>query len=369
MILNLPYSDELDIQHLSRLFDNMSECYKLFWFQAIVDAVIDGKEKASYDELINQMAADTWYMVSEYKLNLGPKDTLEDLVHYAYKSSGLKSSEKSAKVLVFLQNSSDKELIQKKSVLTLHVPYRLQAPFMPDFKGAAWDGGSADIAARINKHQRLLYYFIMISGLQSEIQFDKRWMDYIRANQEIIKGWIQFNIILYLQRRNPSVPGIANKIYPPDERNLERVKKYWKLIITLSPTHDIYGGIELTTNDISIDHFVPWSYVAHDELWNLCPTTRNINSSKRNSLPDWRMYFHRLGEIEYEAYKMVQQYDSVQKEFDKCAKEHVNNPDVLNKLYRPGLSKSVFIRNLKEIIEPVYTAASNMGFEFWRLSQ
>lgn len=36
--MDLPYSDELDIQHLSRLFDNMSECYKLFWLKAIVDA-------------------------------------------------------------------------------------------------------------------------------------------------------------------------------------------------------------------------------------------------------------------------------------------------------------------------------------------
>ncbi len=367
--MNLPYSDELDIQHLSRLFDNMSECYKLFWFQAIVDAIIDDKERVSYDELINQMVADAWYMVSEYKLNLGPKDTLENLVHYAYKLSGLKSSEKRDKILVFLQNSQDKELISKKRVLTLNVPYRLQAPFMPDFRGADWDGGSTDIAARINKHQRLLYYFNMISGLQSEIRFDKRWMDYISVNQEIIKGWIQYNMILYLQRRNPSVPGIANKVYPPDERKLERVKKYWKLIVTLRPTQEIYGDIELTTNNISIDHFVPWSYVAHDELWNLCPTTRNINSSKSNYLPDWSKYFHRLGEIEYEAYEMVQKFETVHNEFDRCVKEHVNNPDVYNKLYRPGLSKPVFIRNLKEIIEPVYKAASNMGFEFWRLSQ
>ncbi|MDY5576621.1 MAG: HNH endonuclease domain-containing protein [Lachnospiraceae bacterium] len=40
----------------------------------------------------------------------------------------------------------------------------------------------------------------------------------------------------------------------------------------------------MTENDISIDHFVPWSYVAHDEMWNLNPTTKSINSSKRNNL-------------------------------------------------------------------------------------
>lgn len=366
--MNLPYSDDLDIQHLSRIFDNMSECYKLFWFQAIVDSVIDGKETVSYDELINQMVTDAWYMVSEYKLNLGPKDTLEDLVHYAYKLSGLKSNEKRGKILEFLQNNQDKELVSKKRILTLNVPYRLQAPFMPDFKGAAWNGGSADIAARINQHQRLMYYFMAISGLKSKIRVDNDWIDYILTNQVIIKGWIQYNMILYLQRRNPSVPGIANKIYPPEERNLEKVKKYWKLIVTLKPIHDIYGDIKLTANDISIDHFVPWSYVAHDELWNLHPTTRSINSSKSNSLPDWKLYFDKLGNIEYEAYEMVQQNEAVHKEFDKCVKEHVNNPDVLRKLFRPGLTRPIFINNLKDIIEPVYTAASNMGFESWRFT-
>lgn len=364
--MNLPYSDQLDIQHLSRLFDNMSECYKLFWFQAIVDAVISEKEQISYNELIDRMVADAWYMVSEYRLNLGPKDTLEELVHYAFRISGLKSSEKREKILEFLKESSDKELLARKRILTLNVPYRLQAPFMPDLRGKAWDGGVTDLAARINKYERLMYYFVNINGLQSEIRFDKDWMAYIIKNREIIKGWIQYNLILYLQRRNPSVPGIANKIYPPEERKLEKVKKYWRMIVTVKPTLDIYGGIMLKPDNISIDHFVPWSYVAHDELWNLHPTTRDINSSKSNHLPDWNRYFDRLGATEYEAYELVQSNEAVQKEFDKCVKEHVNSSDILEKLYRPGIEKHEFIGTLKTIVEPVYKAASDMGFDFWK---
>ena len=69
--MNLPEYKNLDTQHLQRLFDNMSECYKLFWFQAIVDAVEEEKEIISYDDLVNDMIANAWYMVSEYKLNLG----------------------------------------------------------------------------------------------------------------------------------------------------------------------------------------------------------------------------------------------------------------------------------------------------------
>ena len=37
----LPYSDNINTGNLARLFDNTSECYKLFWFKAIVTAVGD----------------------------------------------------------------------------------------------------------------------------------------------------------------------------------------------------------------------------------------------------------------------------------------------------------------------------------------
>ena len=365
--MNLPAYKNLDTQHLQRLFDNMSECYKLFWFQAIVDAVADGKEIISYDDLVNDMIANAWYMVSEYKLNLGPADTLESLVHYAYTISGLKSSEKKEVIIETIKGLDDKELNRRKQILTYNVPYRLQAPFMSDFKGKAWAGPKSDLAKRINAYANLLYRFHNISGLDSTIVVDKDWAEYIRYNYEIIMGWIQYNTILYLQRRNPSIPGIPNKLFPSQERKLERVKAFWKTIVEIVPVYDIYGNIQMEKNNISIDHFVPWSYVAHDELWNLHPTTRSVNSSKSNHLPEWNMYFNSLCNVEYQAYELIWKYDKVHKEFDKCAKEHLNNEDIKQRLYRKGLSKLEFSANLKEVIQPVYIAAQNLGFDSWRL--
>lgn len=365
--MQLPESEYLDIQHFSRLFDNMSESYKIFWFQAIVDLVLAGKERMSYNDLLNQMIISAWYMVSEYHLNLGPSDTLEGLVDYVYESSGLKSNEKQEKVLSYLEQFENKEFKKKKNTLSYHVPYRLQAPFMPSMKGTAWNLPKSELASCINQEKHLIYYFESIKGLKSEIHIQREWINYITKNQEIIKGWIQFNLILYLQKRNPSVPGIANKLYPPQERKMERVKKYWKAIVMVNPTHDIYGDEEMSQNNLSIDHFVPWSYVAHDELWNLHPTTRSINSSKSNYLPEWDSYFPKLCSIQYQAYQTVWQYEQVHKEFEKCLKEHVNNLDVQVKLYCQGLSQELFANRLEEIIYPVYHAAQNMGFGSWKL--
>ena len=68
---------------------------------------------------------------------------------------------------------------------------------------------------------------------------------------------------------------------------------------------------ELTEKDISIDHFVPWSYVANDEIWNLHPTTKSINSAKSNNLPRWEAYFKKLSALEYQSYQLMWKYDGI----------------------------------------------------------
>lgn len=365
--MNLPYSDKLEIEYLSRLFDNKSESYKLFWFQAIVNKVVEGKEQIAYDELINEMIAEAWYMVCEYRLNLGPSDTLESLVKQVASISQMKSSEKKENIIAYLNLGNDKETRRMKRILTHNVPYRLQAPFMEQVRGTEWNVSEKNLIEKINKEKRLMYYYSDLSGMEKAILVQPEWCSYILKNKEIISGWIQYNLIMYLQRRNPTVPGIANKLYPPLERKLERVKKFWKEAIAIEPFIDIYSGRVLEDKEISIDHFVPWSYVAHDEMWNLHPTTKSINSSKSNNLPDWKRYFHELCRTEYEAYKLIWQYDKLHDIFIKCEEEHVNSNEIKIKLYRKGINEKEFYKSLEEIIQPVYQAAKNMGFRNWVL--
>ena len=365
--MQLLYSDILDIAHFSRLFDNKSECYKLFWFQAIARKIKEGHKIITFEVLIDEMIADAWYMFSEYHLNLGPNDALERVVHRLSEISHMKSSEKKEVILEYLTTCADKEVTAMKRTLSQNVPYRLQAPFMESMKGKEWNRSGKNLAARINQEKRLIYYFLQFCGLNTQIQIQTEWADYIERNYEIIQGWIELNLIQYLQRRNPSVPGIVDKLSPPKERNLEKVKKYWKMIVAIKPVYEIYGEKPLNEKNISIDHFVPWSYVAHDELWNLTPTTRSINSSKSNSLPDWNSYFPMLCKSEYFSYKLMWEYPEIHTAFEKCAREHLNNQEIRYKLYQQGLSEREFSERLEEIILPVYKSAKSMGFSNWRL--
>ena len=365
----LPKSDKLNIASLSRLCDNMSECYKLFWFQAILNHTCKGQQEISFEELIDDMIANAWYMVTEYHLNLGPRDTLEKAVNYISSITGFLPSIKQPEILDWLKNCKDPVVTKYKRDLTLNVPFRLQAPFLQEFNSESWNCGSKDLAEKINRQERLIYYFLAFSGLNTRIHISDEWMDYLRENQEILRGWIQYNMILYLQKRNPSVPGISDKLYPPQERKLEKVKKYWKLISELSPIHEIYGDNLIASDNISIDHFVPWSYVAHDEFWNLHPTTRSINSSKSNHLPDWDIYFPLFSKLEHKSYQMIWEYDAVHSEFDKCTKEHLNNPEIGYRLYRQGMSEEEFTGQLLKVVHPVYLSAQTCGFSNWEYKQ
>lgn len=363
--LKLPQYEGLDIQHLQRLFDNMSECYKLFWFQALIELSQEGDGVLTYEQLIHRMIANAWYMVSEYKLNLGPADTLEALVRRANEISGLKSGETPEKIIETIDSLKDPILKKQMQTLTLNVPYRLLAPFLP-YRATNWGMGNAALAEYLNQEAKLIYTFEKIAGLNSVIRIKPEWLRYIRENYGILLGWTRYNMIEYLQRRNPNVPGLSSKLSPPQERDLAKVQGLWKKLANVMEVRDIYGGLVLTSKDLSIDHFVPWSYVTHDELWNLSPTTKSINSQKSNRLPEWDIYFERLSALEYQAYRAVWEHDEIRKAYDACLKENVNSEEVKTKLFlRQNLTPQEYAGRLEEILLPVYNAARNQGFDEW----
>lgn len=361
----LPPSEHLAIDTLSGLFSDMSESYKLFWFNGILQGIARGNEIQTFEEIINRMVVDAWYMVTEYHLNLGPSDGLEKLVHKVQAETSLPSNAKERDILLVLENSDNKEIHDLKIRLIQHVPYRLHAPFMRDVKDAQWKQRTL-LCERINNDDSLIYSIGSVRGLANTIEISPDWMDYLFINNAIVSGWVKLNLIKYLQRRNPNVPGLADKIRPPEMRKLKKAKDFWSAVIDFTPIENIYiPGQIMTTEDLSLDHFVPWSFVAHDELWNLVPTTRAINSSKSNDLPNWNVFFPKLAETEYKAYQSIWAAERIHELFEKCAKEHINSNEAMIGLYQQDIPREDFVQHLDNLIRPTYQAARNQGFTEW----
>uniref|UniRef100_UPI0040483A9D HNH endonuclease domain-containing protein n=1 Tax=Mariniflexile sp. TaxID=1979402 RepID=UPI0040483A9D len=47
----------------------------------------------------------------------------------------------------------------------------------------------------------------------------------------------------------------------------------------------IYTGEKLIKGNYAVEHFIPYSFVSHDLIWNLIPADKSFNSSKSNRLP------------------------------------------------------------------------------------
>ena len=366
----IPYDDNLKIEYLGHVFDRnrISNCYKYFWLMGILRKITPDKTAFTYDELITEMVVDAWYMVAEYHLRLGPTNTtdnLEEAVKYVYSDLNkerIPSTEKREVLTEYLSNLDDKKYLSYKLKLINNVPYCLQSPFYD----SSFKDPSQHRIDEINSQKRLIYYFGMFNRLNTIITISDEWVGYLYKNKEILIDWVRYNLIGYLQDRNPSVPGISDKILPPYKRKLERVKSYWKTIIMADGSlKDIYGGEMLSDIDISIDHFVPWQYVAHDELWNLCPTTKSINSKKSNNLPEWDKYFKPLCDLEYAAHELSFSNAKVTEAFNKCLDYHVNNSEIRRVLYSEHLNHSEFCIRLENVIGPVYKSAQNCGFREW----
>lgn len=366
--MNLPYDENLPISRFAHIFDNTSECYKFFWFRAILSKVVTTTSETvsiSYRELTDDMIASAWYMVSEYHLNLGPKDALEQAVLTAAEHSHLSSTAKKENILSWLKNSKDMDLEDLRKQLIQMVPYRLLQPFTGMKKSAGdWDGGVSRVTERLNSYADALYIFDTYKNLSTIITVRSQWVSYLRTNRLVVEGWADNCLIHYLQKRNPSVPGIVDKIVPPAKRHLKNVTNYYYALLESGAViRDIYSGEQLDKEEkISIDHFVPWSYVAHDELWNLNPTVRSVNSAKGNSLPDWNVYFPPLARQEYRCIRVIYQSENVRAAFLKCAESNLNDDSVMVKLYRSDIAEEEFSARLEELLLPAYLGARTCGF-------
>jgi len=192
------------------------------------------------------------------------------------------------------------ELKTSKEQLTNMVPYRALAGFFT-LAGEAADWNSARrmtaYIERINKDVVVLPYTLGESSkLKKEIFFQPSWSEMIQDNTVAILGWIQYEKVKWLQNNNPEVPGLVYKLAPMDEkmRKLGNVRKIWDAVLCLSEVRDVFTGEAVMPKKYDVDHFIPWSFVMNDELWNLMPMDSSLNSSKSNRLPKWDPFFERF---------------------------------------------------------------------------
>ena len=377
-IQHLKYKNDLNIDSFIHMLDDTTECYKFYWLDALLKLFSLGKTEIFFDDLINQMIADAWYSVVEYHLHLGPKNAsgkiMNSLERAVIKLSQLTNIPNDADrdTIILAVKENDRELHGEKDQLTKNVPYRMLSPFMHEVKGndRIWDQKKRLIAyiEQLNKKECIPYQITNGAGLKKRVVINEEWQDFFMDNFVTISGWIEVKKVRYLQGRNPGVPGIIYKLVPENnkQRKLRYVRNLWNTIIETKPVYDIYSEKLLGLNDFDIDHFVPWSFVANDELWNLLPMDSSLNSSKSNNLPQWK-YFELFAKNQYMMYESAKSSEKIMDKFKECQRDNLVMPWSMEELYIAENDREAFIKVLEEKLHPVYDSARIQGYEIWRM--
>jgi hypothetical protein len=171
-----------------------------------------------------------------------------------------------------------------------------------------------------------------------------------------------WNLTLFLQVRNPNVPAIPNKLIRSDVRNsLTKQHNYWDKVMEIGgPICCIYTNKELHPNDYDLDHFIPWSFVSHDLLWNLIPSDGSINSSKNNKLPDLDFYLPKLAAMQHRSLQLMLKANPKNKVLEDYTSLGFSAKDMAD------MSSDRFREVYERTFNPINQIALNMGFETWK---
>lgn len=364
MGVDVPYSREVDYITFSRVLkdDRVVASYKMYWLLAILDEVQEGNVEIEFRKLITRMIAYAWYPISKFRLYFGAWDNLGKVVNYISDTYNLKPNINKSELIGFIYNSNDKELNKMIKNLTYNVPHKFLSPF---YDGIAKEPPLKTVMILSKEHKRWIYEIYRNSDEENCIRIREGWDDYLKYNYKMIQGWVYYKLVCFLQKRNPNVPGIAMKLEAPLNRKLTTQTKIWTSIIERKNIIDLYTGLPFTKENykehgnLSMDHFVPWSFVLHDQMWNLVPTFKNINSQKSDNLFNYEDYIEGLAQLQYDAFCFV-----VDEKRENEIEEYrgiLRVPDAV--AFKGEGSYEEFFKRYKDGTYPIYNIAANQGFK------
>ena len=299
MTQQLPHSNQLDIATLSGLFRHTTNSYKYLFFFSLLTLLKDRDFKVddgiSLRDIEIEMLVTAWYPQVFFKLSFGTQDKISSalqLIPPIDNDQNVLSKtgrNKLRRHLAFYGEVLDYKLMR-------YVPHRILRSFfaaetkgMPDQKV---NRKVSKLAAEQFYDRRPLFRF---DDSEECIFLHPDWIVYLEQHLTILEGWTLWHWSDYMQRRNPGIPAVTRKLFPPDRREpLNAQRRFWDTVIDETDIRCIYTENKLD-HSYDLDHFLPWKFVAHNQLWNLIPVDPDANRSKSDHFPS-ETYIDRLAE-------------------------------------------------------------------------
>ena len=355
--MNIPQSNILTTRYLNRVFDKTVATYKYYWFLGILDICVkQGKTRMNVWEIMISMVANAWFPVNYFRLSFGRSESLYETILTLQKEYDIPINIGVGELTKLLQVMIQRQEIRKRlNFLQLNVPFRFLRPWIDT-------SDDKEMVKRSQKFENGCLYKLEKENGTFWVELNPIWQTYLQENYDILSSFTYWGLTNFLQVRNPNVPNIPNKLIKKEERNsLSAQRKFWNTAISRGlEVRCIYTGKLLEEREYDLDHFIPWSFVSHDLLWNLMPADSSINSSKSNKLPDLNMYLPKLAE----AHQAALRINLEKGKQDKLLEDYLSlghTPQDIALMDREHLLDCFF-----QTFTPMNQIALNMGFESWK---
>lgn len=337
----LPLAEKLEVTALNACFNNTTATYKFYWLLAILETVESNKNRIPKKELFARMLALSWHTVNYFHLSFGEFDKLQASIKEIKTLINIDLDKESEHILGLLIHSEDPRVAELLNHFDKNVPHKFLSP---------WFGSESMTAVYAQSKEADSKAPYQLE--RDEIIVKESWANYFKTHANILKSFCYWHLTLFLQVRNPNVPDISAKLMrPANRKNLIKQKRdFWNIVIQKNgPIKCIYTGNELI-DDYAVDHFIPFQFVAHDQIWNLIPADKHFNLKKGDKLPRFEKYFDPFYNLQKIGFETIQDLDPknkfIQEYYNISRKENFEKID------------------FADTIQSMLKIANNNGFDY-----
>jgi len=124
--------------------------------------------------------------------------------------------------------------------------------------------------------------FNVVDDKNKNIKIYSESVIFFKKNYELLHKALILEWAKFLEKTN-FTPKLIAKIENLGEHKRSSLNKY-KKILTRVDNECFYCNTDLKNEKIHIDHFIPWSYIFEDEIWNLVLSCSSCNLKKSDYL-------------------------------------------------------------------------------------
>ncbi len=363
----LPPFASLAIGVLAGIFRETNTSYKFLLFRTLLDLLREHSDgqRLSYQELASGLPAQAWFLIRKYRLSLGKQDRTHSVLDRLNIDATAVDKPTASIRKMIADNPAMQRYVDRFRMMRF-VPTRLLVPWFMAFEEVRQftdhrrDRSVEQLSRSRFDEVKPLYRIDGGGRVARTISMHPLWVEYFRANRGILEGWLNHKWLDYLQRRNPNVPMLSEKLWGLGRRlPLGRQRNFWKPAVA-EGLRCIYSDRLLDPDGFALDHFVPRLWIAHDQLWNLIPTTPEINSNKGARVPSAKLV-SQLAEAHHKALA----YDAASG--GKGGSANIDDYIAGLNLDFAGLQDIGKLRGaFQRTVGPQMQLALQMGFEPWR---